>query len=127
VEWAREYVRDIRLTRSVEHAAELCDRALSELFRTRPSLPRQPGEFEAWTRLHDAPAARNRLRFTLRPEGDSTVVSVSSRKAAGMWLAVMMPATLRERRAQVDELADWLVEAGPGEHRGRRTGEIVWR
>jgi hypothetical protein len=119
-------VRDIRLTRSVERATELCDRALSELFRTRPSLPRQPGEFEVWARLHDAPAERNRLRFTLRPECDSTVVSVSSRNVAGWWLSLMMPATLRERRAQVDELADWLVEAGPGEHLGRRTREIGW-
>jgi hypothetical protein len=82
VEWARECVRDIRLTRSFERATDLCDRAL-------PSCSGRGPHFRG---------------------SSSTWATSSACRAAGLWL-----------------LANWLVEAGPGEHLGRRTGEIVWR
>ena len=126
LEWGREYIREVRVNRPVEDAQSLCEDALLQLFRTVPSQPRQPDRFDAWTALKDGRASRNRLRFTFSEADGGTMIRVSTRGASGLWSSVMMPATTRARRSQVDRLADWLVEEGPGEHLGAWTGDIVW-
>jgi hypothetical protein len=52
---------------------------------------------------------RNRLEFRVEGAGvHSTQITVTSTGATGQWLNRMDPATIEERRRQVDRLADWL-------------------
>ena len=111
--WARKYSRTVRVACDYEAAHELCHRGLRELFRTRTTEARKRGRFGAWARLHER-ADRNRLQFDVERDGAGARITVTSRQAAGLWWQVMSGETVRERREQVDRLADWLGEAGAG-------------
>lgn len=107
--WARKYSQTVQVDVPYEEAHALVHSGLAEVLGTMTSESRRRGEFGAWSGIDRGGAVRNRLEFRVEGAGvHSTQITVTSTGATGQWLNRMDPATIEERRRQVDRLADWL-------------------